>query len=138
MTSAENHNSSTAQPFESRELRAFVILARCGSFTRAARELSLSQSAVSHCIKALETDAGCRLLDRMGKTVSLTLAGEHLLHYSEKILTDMDAARPALAQLGKWGHTLLRRAANASTCQYLLPPVLRQFKRDFSKAVIQI
>jgi len=125
-------------PFDSRELRAFVILARCGSFTKAARELSLSQSAVSHSIKALENDAGCRLLDRMGKTVSLTLAGEQLLRYSEKILADMDAARTALTQLGKWGHSRLRLAASATACQYLLPPVLRQFKRDFPKAIIQV
>jgi DNA-binding transcriptional LysR family regulator len=137
MTS-QTDSAPAANPFDSRELRAFVILARCGSFTKAARQLSLSQSAVSHSIKALETDAGCRLLDRMGKTVSLTLAGEQLLRYSEKILTDMGDARAALVQLGKWGHARLRLAASATACQYLLPGVLRQFKRDFPKAIIHI
>ena len=138
MIGSQNHSAPATFPFDSRELRAFVLLARCGSFTKAARELSLSQSAVSHSIKALETDAGCRLLDRMGKTVSLTLAGEQLLRYSEKILADMEAARAALAQLGKWGHARLRLAANATACQYLLPSVLRQFKREFPKAIIHV
>jgi DNA-binding transcriptional LysR family regulator len=138
MTGTESHSTTPHRPFDSRELRGFVVLARCGSFTKAARELSLSQSAVSHSIKALETDAGCRLFDRMGKTVSLTLAGEQLLRYSEKILADMEAARTALTQLGKWGHARLRLAANATACQYLLPPVLRHFKREFPKAIIHV
>ncbi|HWD17876.1 MAG TPA: LysR family transcriptional regulator [Verrucomicrobiae bacterium] len=128
----------TTFPFDSRELRAFVVLVQCGSFTKAARELSLSQSAVSHSIKALEADAGCRLLDRMGKKVCLTLAGEQLLRYSEKILADMDAARSALALLNKWGHARLRLAANATACQHILPAVFRQFKREFPKAIIQL
>ena len=66
-------------PFDSRQLHAFVILARTGSFTQTARELFLTQSAVSHSMKALETDVGCRLLDRLGKKVLLTQAGEQLV-----------------------------------------------------------
>ncbi len=135
---ANSHSAPPAFPFDSRELRAFAVLVRCGSFTKAARELSLSQSAVSHSIKALETDAGCRLLDRLGKTVRLTLAGEQLLRYSEKILADMDAARAALAQLGKWGHARLRLAANATACQYILPHALRRLQREFPKALIHV
>ncbi|MBU6401649.1 MAG: LysR family transcriptional regulator, partial [Verrucomicrobia bacterium] len=66
-------------PLDSRQLRAFATLARTGSFTRAARELYLSQSAVSHYLKALEQDVGCLLFDRVGKKVLLTQAGEQLL-----------------------------------------------------------
>ena len=69
-------------PIDSRQLRAFVILARTGSFTHTARELHLSQSAVSHSIKALEGEMRCRLLDRVGKTVSLTQAGEQFLEHA--------------------------------------------------------
>src|SRR5258708_5304035 len=61
-----------SQPLDSKQLRAFAMLARTGSFTLAAKELHLSQSAVSHSMKALEQDVGCRLLDRMGKKVFLT------------------------------------------------------------------
>ena len=54
---------------DSKQLRAYLSLARCGSFTGAARELGLSQSAISHAMKALEIDIGCRLLDKVGKKV---------------------------------------------------------------------
>src|SRR3989442_11791969 len=50
-----------AAPIDSRLLRAFVILARTGSFTRTARELHLSQPAVSHSIKSLEEEMRCRV-----------------------------------------------------------------------------
>jgi DNA-binding transcriptional LysR family regulator len=126
------------QPIDSRQLRAFATLARTGSFTLAAKKLFLSQSAVSHSMKALETDVGCRLFDRMGKRVLLTHAGEALLHHTEKILTEMAAARAGLEQLGKWGAGRLRIGASPTACQYILPAVLRQFKEGFPKCRISI
>src|SRR5688500_13859766 len=100
------------ETIDSRQLRAFVTLARTGSFTDAARELFLSQSAVSHSMKALEQGVGCRLLDRVGKRVILTQAGEQLLHHAEKILGEMQAARVSLETLGKWGKPRLRIGAS--------------------------
>jgi LysR family transcriptional regulator, low CO2-responsive transcriptional regulator len=125
-------------PFDSRQLRAFVTLAKTGSFTIAAKELFLSQSAVSHSIKALEGETGCRLFDRVGKKIALTSHGEQLLHDAEKILQDMDAARTSLEQLKKWGRTRLRIGASLTACQYILPTVLRQFQEQFPQCVIHI
>jgi len=125
-------------PIDSRQLRAFAALARTGSFTLAAKELFLSQSAVSHSMKALETDVGCRLFDRVGKKVLLTQAGESLLHHTEKILQEMAAARVGLEQLGKWGVGRLRIGASPTACQYILPAVLREFKESFPKCRIAI
>ena len=62
-------------PIDSRQLRAFSVLARTGSFTQTARELHITQSGISHSMKALENYIGCRLLDRLGKKVVLTQAG---------------------------------------------------------------
>jgi LysR family transcriptional regulator, low CO2-responsive transcriptional regulator len=126
------------EPIDSRQLRAFSILARTGSFTLVARELFLSQSAVSHSMKALEEDLGCRLLDRMGKKVFLTQAGEHFLRHATRILNEMDAARSALQHLGKWGQSRLRIAASTTACQHILPGVLRDFKQDFPNATVTI
>src|SRR5258708_26786587 len=95
-------------PLDSRQLRAFCVLARMGSFTQAARELHLTQSGVSHSMKALENDANCRLLDKLGKKVILTQAGEQLLQYATKILQDNEDARESLAHLGKLVHGRLR------------------------------
>jgi DNA-binding transcriptional LysR family regulator len=125
-------------PIDSRQLLAFVALARTGSFTLAAKELFLSQSAVSHSMKALETDVGCRLFDRVGKKVLLTQAGESLLHHADKILQEMTSARAGLQQLGKWGVGRLRIGASPTACQYILPAVLREFKESFPKCMIAI
>jgi len=125
-------------PFDSRELRAFAALAHCGSFTKVAKELHISQSAVSHAMKALEEDAGCRLLDRVGKKLALTQAGEQLLSHTEKILTEMEAARVSLAHLGKWGQSRLRIGASSTACHYFLPHVLSEFKENFPQCLISL
>src|ERR1051325_3732039 len=119
------------QPLDTRQLRAFATLARRGSFTLAAKELHLSQSAVSHSMKALETDVGCRLFDRLGKKVLLTQAGEQLLQNAEKILREMSVARESISRLGKWGRTRLRIGASTTACQYILPEVLREFQKQY-------
>ncbi len=126
------------RPLDSRQLHAFVALARCQSFTRAAKELFLTQSAVSHAIKSLETEVGSRLVDRAGRRVLLTQAGEQFLRHAEKILREMEAARSGLDALSRWGHGRLRVGASTTACQYILPTVLREFKESFPKAVITI
>src|SRR5881409_4512713 len=88
-------------PLDSRQLRTFCVLTRTGSFTQTARELHLTQSGISHSMKALEGDVGCRLLDRLGKKVLLTQAGEQLLQHAQKILQEMESAREMLRRLGK-------------------------------------
>jgi DNA-binding transcriptional LysR family regulator len=123
---------------DSRQLHAFAALARRGSFTLAAKELFLTQSAVSHAIKALEEDVGCRLLDRVGRRVLLTQAGEQFLRHTEKILREMEAARSGLEDLSKWGHGRLRVGASTTACQHILPNVLREFRPRFPKCVIRV
>jgi DNA-binding transcriptional LysR family regulator len=84
---------------DSRKLLAFATLARVCSFTQAARELSLTQSAVSHAIKALERDLGVRLFERLGRKVTITAAGRRLLQHTDVILAEMRSAREGLATL---------------------------------------
>jgi DNA-binding transcriptional LysR family regulator len=125
-------------PIDSRQLRAFVSLARHGSFTVAARELCLTQSAVSHSMRALEEDLGCRLFDRMGKKILLTLAGEQLLPHADEILKRMQKARAGVTKLAEWGQTRLRVCASTTACQYILPTVLRDFQKTFPKVQLNI
>ena len=124
--------------FDTRQLLAFSTLARLGSFTRAAQELYLTQGAVSHAIKALEEQAGCRLFERAGRRVSLTQSGEQFLRHVDKILNEMTTARRGLDELSRWGHGRLRLGASTTACQYILPTVLREFKQSFPKCVISI
>ncbi len=129
---------SMQELLDSRQLRTFVSLARTGSFTATAKEVFITQSAVSHSMRALESELGCRLLNRVGKRTTLTLEGEQLLRYANRIITDMTAARESLDQLGKWGETRLRVGASISACQYLLPSVLREFKKMHPKCRITL
>ena len=129
---------TTTQPLDSRQLRAFVTLAKTASFTRCGQELFLSQSAVSHSLKGLENDIGCRLFDRLGKRMHLTPAGEHLLHYAEKILHEMASARESITRLGKWGKGRLRLAASSTVCRYILPNVLRDFRKEFPDWLVSL
>ena len=127
-----------SEPLDSRQLRAFRVLVRTGSFTQTGRELHLTQSGISHSIKALETEIGCRLLDRLGKKVVPTQAGEQLLKHAEKILGEMEIAREALAQLGKRGRGRLRIGGTTTACQHIFPAVLREFKESFPDHAITI
>ncbi len=85
---------------DSRKLLAFSTLARVGSFTLAAKELNLTQSAVSHAIKALEKDLEVRLFERIGRKVTITPAGRQLLQHTHVILAEMKHARADLAAFG--------------------------------------
>lgn len=123
---------------DSRQLRTFVSLARTGSFTATAKEVFITQSAVSHSMRALESELGCRLLNRVGKKTTLTLEGEQLLRHAQKIIGDMVLARASLDKLGKWGETRLRIGATLSVCQHLLPGVLREFKRAHPKCRVSL
>ena len=66
-------------PMDSLALKAFMAVAQQGSFSRAADELFLTQPAVSKRIVKLENQLKTRLFDRIGRNVSLTIAGQHLL-----------------------------------------------------------
>lgn len=90
-------------PLDSRQLNAFASLAQTGSFTATARELFLTHSAISHSIRALENELGCRLLDRMGKKFELTPAGEAFLFYIQQGLKSFSQARVAVEELQAMG-----------------------------------
>lgn len=86
---------------DSRKLLAFTTLARIGSFTLAAHELNLTQSAISHAIKSLEDELECRLFERLGRRVTLTAPGKQLLEHAHKIIAEMQSARDDLASMDK-------------------------------------
>lgn len=126
----------TNQTIDSRQLKAFVCLAKHENFTLAAKELNLTQSAVSHSMKALEQDLGCKLIDRLGKKALLTQAGEQLFLYSQKILDQMSQARVSIENLNHWGQPRLRVVASSTVCEYLLPGVLKSIKAEFPTSII--
>ncbi|MEC5125328.1 LysR family transcriptional regulator [Verrucomicrobiales bacterium BCK34] len=123
---------------DSRQLRAFQELARKESFTAAARSLCLTQSAVSHSIKALERSLDTVLFERLGKTVRLTRAGESLLPHADRILSRMARAQDELLLLDRPGHGRLRIGATVTISQYVLPSVLRELRESFPSFDISV
>jgi len=72
-----------------RQMRAFSVVARTASFTLAARQLSLTQSAVSMLVQQLEDALGVKLFDRTRNAVTLTEAGQQLLPLARRMLDDL-------------------------------------------------
>jgi DNA-binding transcriptional LysR family regulator len=118
------------RPFDTRQLEAFEMLCRTGSFTQTAKHLFLTQSAVSHSMKNLEEEAGCKLLRRQGKKVTLTEAGDRLLSFVRPFLYEMETVREELDGFEKFGAGRIRLGASAQACRFLLPPILKQFKES--------
>ncbi|MGQ9556224.1 MAG: LysR substrate-binding domain-containing protein [Anaerolineae bacterium] len=114
---------------ELKQLRTFEMAVRYGSFTRVARELGLSQPAVSGQIQALEQELGVKLLERQPRQVLLTSAGEVLLPYARRLLNLEAEATAAMAELEGAEATCLRLAASPTIGAYLLPAMLGEFKR---------
>src|SRR5258707_14737143 len=82
-----------------RDIVAFLAIARVRSFTRAAAQLGVSQSALSHTIRALESRLGLRLLTRTTRSVAPTEAGERLLNSVGPRFDEIDAELAALSAL---------------------------------------
>lgn len=123
---------------DTRQLSVFVALVHEQSFTAAARVLHLTQSAVSHSIKGLEGELGCRLVRRSGKKVEPTAAGSRLYREASRLLGDLGRLRAEVEDIGAWGRGRLRISAGASACEFFLPGVLREFRECFPEAPIQI
>lgn len=119
-------------------LRSFYHVARERSFSRAARNLHISQPAMSVRIKGLETELGERLFDRARKDVQLTEAGSVLFKSAEKIFADVEEARARLRELKESGAGHVRLGCSDTVSLYLLPPVLKKFRKKFPAAEITI
>jgi len=125
-------------PLDSRQLNAFVTVAETGSFTETARRLSLTQSAISHSIRALESETHCRLLTKMGNSYIPTEAGEALLHYARLGLKEFCNGRSTLEHFRKWGIRRLRLGAACAINQYFLPAILVDLRRQYPKLMITV
>ncbi|MEM7014783.1 MAG: LysR family transcriptional regulator [Verrucomicrobiota bacterium] len=123
---------------DTRQLRSFAMLAETGSFTAAAEKLFLTQSAVSHSIKSLESQLEAVLFERAGKRISLTPAGEQLLGHAHSILSRMEQAAHDVAAISRQGYGRIRIGAAQTACQYILPAVMREFRECFPNCEVSI
>jgi DNA-binding transcriptional LysR family regulator len=109
------------------QLRTFVAVVDHGSFSEAARVLSISQPAVTMQIQALEADIAATLFDRGYRKVALTEAGQALLPHARKVLAEIDDARHSIDAVSSTVTGRLTVAASTTPGQYLLPRLLAGF-----------
>lgn len=112
-----------------KQLRVFSAVARHLSFARAAEELKLTAPAVSMQVKELETEVGLPLFDRSSRKVSLTMVGEYVLAYTQRVLAAMRDAEDMVARL-RGLRTGVLDVAMVSTAKYFLPRLLARFRDE--------
>ena len=131
------YNSST-NPMDFDQLITFLEVARQRSFSRAGEKVFRSQSAVSAQIRQLEQEYGDRLLDRSGKTVKLTPAGQIFYEYALRLKSLRDESLVAVADHGQTPRGTLMVGANEATCLYVLPEVFGEYCRHYPDVQISI
>ncbi|MFT4639914.1 MAG: DNA-binding transcriptional LysR family regulator [Verrucomicrobiales bacterium] len=130
--------SSVGEVRDLRQLRMFQSLAQSGSFTETAVIMSVTQSAVSHSIKSLETTLGIALFDRSGKTPTLTRDGEIFLASASEVLREMGRVVQKLDRSRK-GELMTLRIGSADTiAEFVLPDVLVRIHQEFPEADLDL
>jgi DNA-binding transcriptional LysR family regulator len=112
-----------------RHLRAFMTIARLGSFAQAARALHVTPSALSNAMRELESTLGFRLLDRTTRTVRLSEAGEQYFPYAERVVSALQEAERCASNLKSHDRGVVRIATSRMVGWALMAPVLARFHR---------
>jgi len=110
-------------------LRLFAVVARTGSFSRAAELLRISQPAISKGVRDFEFQVGCRLLDRTSKGVRPTREGFALARHAETLFAAERAAEEELQALRSLTSGSLRVGASTTIATYMIPECLGIFHR---------
>jgi LysR family transcriptional regulator for metE and metH len=123
---------------EVRHLRLVSAVAELGSLTRAGDRLHLTQSALSHQLRDIESRLGAALFLRVGKRLVLTPAGERLLGTARDVLDRLDRTEQDIHQMGKARAGMLRLTTECYTCYHWLPPLLVRYRKRFPQVEVRI
>jgi LysR family transcriptional regulator, regulator for metE and metH len=115
-------------PLELRHLHTLLALAHTGSVAKAAERVFVTQSALSHQIKALESHYGVALFERNTKPVRFTPAGARLLALATEVTRLVEDAEREVARLASGGAGQLRVAVECHTCFDWLMPAMDAFR----------
>jgi LysR family transcriptional regulator for metE and metH len=123
---------------EIRHLRLVAAVADCGSLTRAGDRLHLTQSALSHQLRDIESRLGAALFLRVGKRLVLTPAGERLLASAREVLARLQQTEHDIREMGRDHAGVLRLTTECYTCYHWLPPLLTKYRRKFPRVEVRI
>ena len=121
-----------------RHIRAFLALARAGSFTRAAAEINVSQPTLTVQIQLLERALGVKLFDRNKRRVALTVAGRDLLTPLERILIDIEAIASSTNELLEHRRGLVTVAALPSIAAGILPRAITALAHSYPGITVRV
>ena len=111
-----------------RQLRAFLAVVNTGNFTGAAKQLHLTQSALSILVRDLENERGVRLLDRSTRKVVLSAAAKDFYPSAEKVLQDLQAAIGSVTSLKDLKRGIVRIASPQLMSCTLMPRVMAAYR----------
>src|SRR5947207_13526299 len=117
-------------------LSAFLTVAEERSFTRAAKRLGVSTSALSHAMQGLEERFGVRLLARTTRSVAPTHAGEQLIGRPRPALGDIRGALDLISDLRDWPAGRVRVVVSPIAATTVVAPTLRQLACDSAERVL--
>jgi DNA-binding transcriptional LysR family regulator len=120
------------------QLRAFVEVVSRGSFTAAAKELNLTQPAVTHQIHELEKRFNVPLVERLGKRAHLTQVGERLIEHARQLLDQDARARSSMRRFADGGLGRVRIGTSMTMLMYALPPILQKLKSSHPQMEVQL
>jgi DNA-binding transcriptional LysR family regulator len=120
------------------DLQAFLAVAREQSFTRAAAQLGVSQSALSQTVRGLEARLGLRLLTRTTRSVAPTEAGERLLHALAPRFDEIDAELTALSALREKPAGTIRITADEHAAEAVLWPAMARLLPAYPDIKVEI
>ena len=120
------------------DLAAFAAVARVRSFTRAAAELGLSPSALSHAMRSLEERLGVRLLARTTRSVAPTAAGDRLLRSLDPALAELARGLSALTDWRGVPSGAIRLTTFGYAARTVLAPVLPRFLREHPDISVEV
>ncbi len=120
------------------DLLAFLVVARERSFTKAAAQLGMSQSGLSHTIKGLEARLGLRLLTRTTRSVSPTEQGERILSEIGPRLEEIEAELLMLTDLREKPAGTIRITAEDNAMMFVLRPRLEKLLREFPDIKVEV
>lgn len=123
---------------EIRHLRLVAAVADVGSLTKAGERIHLTQSALSHQLRDIESRLGTALFLRIGKRLVLTPAGERLLAASREVLQQLQRTEDEIRELGRDRAGILRLTIECHTCYHWLAPLLVRYRRRFSQVEVRI
>jgi DNA-binding transcriptional LysR family regulator len=136
---AHHHEENSSMPRESlNDLLAFVAVAREGSFTKAAAQLGVSQSALSHTVRELEARLGVRLLTRTTRSVSPTEPGQYLLQRVGPSFEEIESGLAAMNNYRNSPRGTIRITAAEHAANSVLWPKLANALVDYPDITVEI